>query len=79
MLQIPLTITGELIKSEIINGRQESIWRVPALSESIARRKAVLNMRIKGNEGIEVQSANKVGSGNLPRQDLFDVVVTAER
>lgn len=72
-------IFGKVKRSEILNGQQEVVYRVPAFSERIARRRAAINSRIKGFEDFEIVSVRNVGSGNIPGQKLFDIATTIPR
>lgn len=57
----------------------ETVWRIPAQSERMARRQAKANQRIKDASGSEVTSVTRVRSGDLPGQSIYQVETVSER
>lgn len=74
-----MSIAGELINSEIVDGSQELVWEIPAIREQIAQRKAKLNARIKGLENPSILNIQKTSKTGLPGRSVFKVTVEADR
>lgn len=74
-----MSVTGELVRSEIVDGAQEQIWEVPAFREAGAVRVARVNSRFKGLQNINVLNIEQIGTGRLPGQKIFRVTVEASR
>lgn len=72
-------IFGSVVESTLVDDQQEIVFRVPAFSETLARRRATRNARIKGVENPEVEEVEEVGSGTLPGQTIFLITVRGER
>lgn len=71
--------TTRVERSFIRNGSSLTEFSVPAVSESLARRNALLNARAKGKEGPEVIEVENVGGSGVPGRDLFIVTVESAR
>lgn len=56
-----------------------TIFRIPALSSSMARRRARMNAKIKGLNNIEITGVENLGEARLPGQKEFDVKVESRR
>lgn len=74
-----IELVGRTSSTEFDGGKVDSTWRIPALSESLARRQARANERIKGRSGVEVTNAQKIEDGGFPGQKIYAVEVTADR
>jgi len=72
-------LVGRTSGTEFDGDQVISTWRIPALSESMARRQARLNERIKGRNNIEVGEAEMIEKGSFPGQKIYAVEVTADR
>lgn len=72
-------LTGGVRRAFIEDGKDVTIFRIPAFSKTGARRRAKTNSRIKGIENFSLGEAERVGSGDLPGQGIYDVTVTSPR
>ena len=74
-----MQIFGVTESTRTVNGRIINEWRTPAQSESLARRQAKANSRVKHGRRGEVESIERVGSGSLPGQKMYLVEVSTQR
>lgn len=72
-------ITGTLESSVAEEQSVKRTWRIPAISKTVARRRAVANSRVKGDSSPSVANTSKVGSGSVPGQSIYLVEVESER
>lgn len=72
-------LIGRIVETSIENDRILDEWRIPSPSAGLARRQAKANARIKGREGIENVSVEKIGKGSLPGQKIYIVTTSSER
>lgn len=72
-------IFGKTKMSEIVNGTQRVTFRIPAVSERVARARAGINARAKGLSGFSVERIEQVESGGFPGQKIYDITVTSPR
>mgnify|MGYP006273254443 CR=1 FL=1 len=54
-------------------------FRVPAVSERLARRRAIANARLKGWKSPSVQEVEEIASGDVPGQSIYEVTVISQR
>lgn len=73
------TITGDLISTDQENGTLVDNWRIPAMNESLARARARANSIVKGRSSPSVVNVEKIGDGDLPRQDVYRIKVESGR
>lgn len=71
-------IFGRIERSTVENGTQVTVFRIPAFSEGLARRRAKVNSRLKGLNNFEIEEPEKVGDGSIPGQSVYDVKVESE-
>jgi len=71
-------VFGTLVSNEVKNGRQVTVYDIPALAESTARVRARSNARLKGFSGSTISSVENVGSGSIPGQKVFRVTITSQ-
>jgi len=72
-------LTGKTSKTNFSGGKVESTWRIPAQSESLAKRQAKVNERVKGRSNVEVGDVEKIEDGDLPGQSIYSVETVADR
>lgn len=72
-------VSVSVSRSFLRDGQEVFEFRVPAFSESIARRRASVNGSLKGMESPEIDSVERIGSGSIPGQSVFLVTVVGER
>lgn len=61
------------------NGSVITTFRVPALSERVARRRAKVNSRLKGLDNPEIREVTEVASGDIPGQMIYEINVVTRR
>jgi len=61
------------------NGNVVTTFRVPAISKTIARRRAKGNARLKGLESPEIREVNEVAPGGIPGQTIYEIKVVTRR
>lgn len=66
---------GRTVDSDVQGDTQQLVFAIPAFSQTVARRRAMINSRIKGISGAEVLEIEPVQSGDIPAQTIFRVVV----
>jgi len=71
--------SARTVTSSLDDGEQTIVFRVPAVSERTARRRARVNARIKGIAGGEVTDVEEVAQGDVPGQVIYEVEVTGQR
>lgn len=74
MVQVFGTVEQSFSEEE----NQFTVFRIPAFSERLARRRGGANARIKGLSNFEVTNIEQVGQGDVPGQKLFDVTVQSD-
>lgn len=72
-------VFGRVEGSTTQNGTLITTFRIPALSETLARRRAMANGRLKGLKSAEVKSSKVVGESSFPNASLYEVVVESSR
>lgn len=70
---------GRIEKTDVQDGKQVTIFRIPAVSQSLAEQRAGINARLKGLSNFQLSGVRKVGSGSFPGQSIFDVKVESDR
>lgn len=70
---------GQVESSESIDGEVEMVFRIPAFSRRIARRRAMVNGQVKGIEDAEITSVEAIDQGEIPGQNIFNVTVRGGR
>jgi len=70
-------IFGVVEKSYQKDGQQITVFRIPAVSKTIAKQRAKINARIKSLSGSSVSSVNQAGKSSIPGFKLFDVEITS--
>lgn len=71
--------TTKVERSFIRNGTDVTEFSVPAVNESIARRNALANSRLKGKEDPEIIEIENLGGSGVPGRSLFLVTVESAR
>lgn len=72
-------VIGKIRETRVEGDKLLDTWRVPAQAERLARRKVKTNATIKGREGLEIQSVEKIGEGSLPFQSIYEIVTSSQR
>ena len=72
-------IFGTVERSFTEEDSQFTTFRIPAFSKAIARQRAKANARIKGLSNFTLSNVEEAGSGDIPGQTLYDVVVESDR
>lgn len=72
-------ITGSLVQQREEDGDLVTVFRIPAFSASLARRRAMQNARFKDYASPEVEQTENAGKGDLPGQKIFLVSVRSNR
>ena len=67
---------GRTVSSEVQNGQQLISFRIPAISRSLARRRAMVNARIKEVQSPEVSNIEIIEQGQIPGQNIFLVEIS---
>lgn len=70
---------SDLVRSEIIDGKQEQVWEISAIREQAAIRKARARTTLKGFENITVLKVTNVGDARLPGQSVFRITLQSPR
>lgn len=70
---------GRTESSETTNGVQVTTFRIPAMTEGMARRRGKMNARVKGFDDYEIVDVQTVESGSIPGQTLYDITVSSQR
>lgn len=72
-------ITGNVVKSVIRDNEVVTEFEIPAVTKSIARRKARINAMVKGLDSPSINSIELVGQADIPGQRLYSVEVVSIR
>lgn len=75
MVEIIGTLKGTEQEDSVIRDQ----WRIPALSSNTARIQARANSRFKGRNSPEIEEISTIGSGDIPGQNIYEVIVVSER
>lgn len=70
---------GHTESTDVQDNQLISVFRIPAFSEEMARRRARLNSRAKDMVNADIDSLEQVGSGDIPRQSIYDVTIVSDR
>lgn len=65
--------------TELIDDAQRVTVIIPAFNRMIASRRARAFSRLKGLEVVEISEPEQVGTGDVPGQKIFEVVIEADR
>lgn len=76
MVQLFGSVERSIIKDD---GTVETVYRIPAVSETTARGRARGNNRLKGLRNPEFQSVEPVADADIPGQTMYEVVVESSR
>lgn len=68
-------IIGRLVNNTVRNDIQTTTFRIPALSKSGARARARANARVKGFSNFSVDRIERLRSGSIPGQEIYDVTI----
>jgi hypothetical protein len=72
-------LIGSIQNTKVENGQLVDEWSIPALSETMARRRVRANARLKNREGTSIQSLEKVRSGSIPGQTIYKITTVSSR
>lgn len=70
---------GETESTDVQNGTLTTVFRIPAFSQSMVRRRADLNIRAKDLANASIDNVEQVGQGDIPGQTIYDVTITSDR
>jgi len=70
-------IFGVVEQSYQRNGKQHTVFRIPAVSQTVAKQRAKINARLKSLSGASVASIQSAGKSSIPGFTLYDVDVTS--
>lgn len=71
-------IFGQTKSSKRENGTHTIIYRIPAFSQGVAKRRANINSRVKGMDDFHISNIDRVGDGDLPGQGIFEITIDSE-
>lgn len=72
-------IIGSLQETVSEEGQLRDTWRMPSLSEGLAKRQARTNARVKGRTDPEIVSVTEIAQGDLPGQSIYRVETRSAR
>lgn len=70
---------GRTEATDVRNGQLITVFRIPAFSEGMARRRANLNVRAKSLNNASIESIEQVAQGDLPGQGIYDATIISAR
>lgn len=72
-------VFGSVQTSMTREGQQITVFHIPAFTKRLAQRRAKFNSRVKDLANPDIESIEKVGEGELPRQGVYEVTVISSR
>ena len=70
---------GHTESTDVQDNQLISVFRIPAFSESMARRRSQVNIRAKDMVNANIDSIEQVATGDIPGQKIYDVTVVSDR
>lgn len=71
-------VFGRVEKSSTEQNELTTVFRIPAFSGGMAKRRAQGNIRLKGLSNADITGVQQVGEGSIPGQKIFDVTVKSD-
>lgn len=70
---------GRTESTDVQDDTLTTVFRIPAFSEAMVRRRASINIRAKDLLNADIQGVEEVAPGDIPGQTIYDVTVTSDR
>lgn len=70
---------GRTESTDVEGDQLTSVFRIPAFSQEMARRRAQINIRAKDLQNAEIASMEEAQSGDIPGQTIYDITVESDR